>query len=181
MTPILITVHLQMKVQEQQKKDACVKSLHTKQEGLHKKVCALHDSLDAIKGRLYNEKSKRCKVLFDEELKRKRSENKIQDLNNWIFELDKERKVAKANKKAVKQKYSDAVRDAQTCLHKWRQELDKRCDAENKMAGLDKHAKKQHEMYAHLLEDFNEIKTDPKRSMQKKWDDKEAARNHGGG
>jgi hypothetical protein len=95
--------------------------------------------------------------MFDEELKRKWLENEIQELNDWIFvfELDKKRKVAEANKKAVKQKYFDAVRDAQTCLHKWRQELDKRCDAENKMAGLDKHAKKQHEMYAHLLEDFN--------------------------
>ena len=58
MTPILITVHLQMKVQEQQKKDACVKSLHTKQEGLRKKVCALQDSHDAMKGHLYNKKSK---------------------------------------------------------------------------------------------------------------------------
>ena len=31
------------------------------------------------------------------------------------------------------------------------------------------------------LEDFNEIRTDPKRSMQKEWDYEEAARNHGGG
>ena len=115
----------------------------------------MQGSLDAMKGCFYNEKSKRRKVMFDEELKRKRLENEIQDLNDWIFELDKERKVAKANGKAVKQKYFDAVRDAQTRLHKWRQERDKRRDAVNKMAELDKHAKKQHEMYAHLLEDFN--------------------------
>ena len=49
------------------------------------------------------------------------------------------------------------------------------------MAEQDNHAKKQAKMYAHLLEDFNEISKDPKRSMQKEWDDEEAARNHGGG
>ncbi len=43
------------------------------------------------------------------------------------------------------------------------------------MAEQDKHAKKQHEMYAHLLEDFNEITADPKRSMQREWDDEETA------
>ncbi len=170
--------------QEQQKKDACVNSLHTKQDALRTKVCALQDSLDAIKGRLHNEKSKRRKVMFDEELKREelkcKLENEIQELNDWIFELDKERKVAEANKKVVREKYYNAVRDAQYRHHRWHQERDKRRDAENKMAELDKHAKKQEEMYTHLLEDFNEITTDPKRSMQKEWDDEEAARKHGG-
>jgi hypothetical protein len=54
--------------QEQQKKDACVNSLHTKQDALRTKVCALQDSLDAMKGRLHDEKSKHRKVMFDEEL-----------------------------------------------------------------------------------------------------------------
>ena len=160
-----------MQVQEQQKKDACVKSLHTKQDGLRTKLCALQDSLDAMKGRLHDEKSKRRKVMFDEELKCKKLKNEIQDLNDWIFELDEERKVAKANKKVVREKYYDTVRDAQYHLHRWHQEREKHHDAENKMAELDKHAKKQDEMYAHLLEDFNEITSDPKRSMQKEWDD----------
>ena len=117
----------------------------------------------------------------DEELKCKKLKNEIQDLNDWIFELDEERKVAEANKKVVREKYYDTVRDAQYRLHRWHQEREKRHDAENKMAELDKHAKKQDEMYAHLLEDFNEITSDPKRSMQKEWDDEEAAWNHGGG
>jgi hypothetical protein len=134
-----------------------------------------------MNGRLHDEKSKRFKVMFDEELKCKKLKNKIQDLNDWIFELDEERKVAEANKKVVREKYYDTVRDAQYRLHRWHQERQKRRDAENKMAELDKHAKKQDEMYAHLLEDFNEITSDPKRSMQKELDDKEAARNNGGG
>ena len=134
-----------------------------------------------MKGCFYNEKSKRRKVMFDEELKRKRLENEIHDLNDWIFELDEERKVAEANEKEVREKYYDAVKDAQTRLHRWRQEREKRRDAENKMAEQDKHAKKQAKMYAHLLADFNEITTNPKRSMQKEWDDKETAWNHGGG
>ena len=112
LTPILITVHLQMQVQEQQKMDACIKSLHLKQDGLRTKLCKLQDSLDATKGRLHDEKSKRRKVMFDEELKRKRLENEIHDLNDWIFELDEERKVAEANEKKVREKYYDAVRDA---------------------------------------------------------------------
>ena len=72
--------------------DECVKSLHTKQDGLRTKLCALQDSLGAMKRRLHDEKSKHRKVMFDEELKRKWSENEIHDLNNWIFELDKESK-----------------------------------------------------------------------------------------
>jgi hypothetical protein len=93
-----------MQVQEQQKKDTCIKNLNTKQYGLHVKICALQDCLDAMKGRLHNKKSKHCKVMIDEEMKCKRLENKIQELNEWIFELDKERKVAKANGIVVREK-----------------------------------------------------------------------------
>ncbi len=144
------------------------------------KLCALQESLDAMKGCLYDEKSKHCKVMIDEELTRKRLENKIQELNEWIFELDNERNVAKANEKVLREKYFDAVRDAHSRLHKWRQERDKRGDAENKIAEQDIHTKKQHKMYAHLLEGFNETTADPKRSMQKEWDNKEAAQKNGG-
>ena len=55
-----------------------MKSLHTKQDSLRTKLCALQDSLDAMKGCLHDEKSKRRKVMFDEELRRKRLENEIQ-------------------------------------------------------------------------------------------------------
>jgi hypothetical protein len=67
------------------------------------KPSALQYSPDAMKGCLYDEKSKRCKLMFDEESKRKRLENEIQELNEWIFELDEERKVAKANEKALRE------------------------------------------------------------------------------
>ena len=133
-----------------------MKSLHTKQDSLRMKLCALQDSLDAMKGRLHDEKSKCRKVMFDEELKRKRLENEIQDLNDWISELDDERKVAEKNEKLVREKYYNAVRDAQYHHHRWHQERDKRRYAENKMAEQEKHAKKQEEMYSHLLEDFSE-------------------------
>jgi len=71
-----------------------------------------------MKGRLHNEKSKRRKVMFDEESKRKRMQNEIEELNDWIFELDEERKVAEANEKEVREKYYNAVKDAQTRLHR---------------------------------------------------------------
>ena len=53
-------------------------------------------------------------------------------------------------------------------------------EAKNKMAEQDTHAKKQHEMYTHLLEDFNEITADPKSSMQREWDEEETALKNGG-
>ncbi len=72
-------------------------SLQRKQEGLCTKLSALQDSLDAMKGRLHDEKSKHRKVMFDEELKREELirmlEKEIHDLNKLIFELDEERKV----------------------------------------------------------------------------------------
>jgi hypothetical protein len=36
-------------------------------------------------------------------------------------------------------------------------------------------------MYPHLLEEFNKTTADPRRAMQKEWDDKEAAWKNGGG
>ncbi len=89
------------------------------------KLCAFQNSHDAMRGCLHKEKSKHPKVMIDEELKRKRLENEIQELNEWIFELDKERKVVKANKIVVREKYFAAVRDAKSCLHKWHHERDK--------------------------------------------------------
>ena len=68
--------------------DKCVKSLHTKQDGLRTKLCALQDSLGAMKGRHQDEKSKHRKVMFDEELKRKRLENKIQQELNSLEETN---------------------------------------------------------------------------------------------
>ena len=37
--------------------------------------------------------------MFDEDLKCKQLENEIQELNDWIFELDKGKKVTKENEK----------------------------------------------------------------------------------
>jgi hypothetical protein len=77
--------------------DRCIKSLNNTQDHLQMKLCALQDALDTMKGCLNDEKSKRRKVIIDEESKHKRLEDKIQELNEWICELDEERKVAKAN------------------------------------------------------------------------------------
>ncbi len=81
------------------------------------KLCALQDTLDTLERHLYKVKSKQRKVLTDVELKRKRLEDEIQDLNEWIRELDEERKIAEANEQVVKEKYIDAVTLAQTRLH----------------------------------------------------------------
>jgi len=62
--------------------DECVKSFHTKQDGLRTKLCALQDSLGAMKGRLHDEKSNRRKDMLDELLKCKRLENEIQEHNS---------------------------------------------------------------------------------------------------
>ena len=181
-------------LQEQQKKDSCVKSLNSTQDHLQMKLCALQDTLDTMKRRLYEKKSKQRKVLTDEELKQKRLEDEIQDLNEWIRELDEERKIAEANERVVKEKYIDAVTLAQTRLHQWGKERDKRRDAQDKIAEQakeakrhqkkieeqDKAAQKQQEMYAQLLEELKVVSADKIRSMQKEWDDEQAARRHGG-
>ncbi len=107
-------------------------------------------------------------------------EEEFHNLINWIFELDDERKAAEANERDALDKYYNAVSDAQLRLHKWHQERKKRREAEDKSAEKDKSAKKQLEMYAHLLEEFKTATADPKPSMQKEWDNEEAARRHGG-
>jgi hypothetical protein len=139
------------RVQEQQKKDRCIKSLNTIQDHLQMKFCVEQDTLDTLKGCLHDKKSKHCKVMIDEESTCKRLEDEIQELNEWIFELDEERKVAEANGRVVKEKYIAAVRVDQTRLHKWGQEQDKQRDAQDKIAEEAKVAKKQHKMYAQLL------------------------------
>jgi hypothetical protein len=55
--------------------------------------------------------------MIDEELKRKRLEDEIQALNEWILKLDEEREVAEVNERVVKDKYIAAVTLAQTRLH----------------------------------------------------------------
>jgi hypothetical protein len=93
-------------------------------------------------------------------------EDEIQDLNEWILKLDKERKIAEANERVVTEKYIDAVTLAQTRLHQLGKQRDKRHDTQDKIAEQakeakkqqkkidkqDKAAKKQQEMYAQLLE-----------------------------
>ncbi len=125
---------------------------------------------------------------------RKRLEDEIQDLNEWILELDKERKIAEANEQVFKVKYIDAVTLAQIRLHQWGKERDKHPDAQDKIAEQakeakrhqkkieeqDKAAQKQQEMYAQLLEELKVVSADKIRSMQKEWDDEQAARRHGG-
>jgi hypothetical protein len=190
--------HKKSIVKVQQKNDASVKSLNITRDCLWKKLCALEDKLDTMKVhhqveiskrrteidtmkvRHHEEKSKRRTQMRVDKSKRKKLEEEIHDLNNWIFELDNNRKATEANERDALDKYYNAVSDAQSRLHKWHQEREKRCEAEDKSAEKDKSAKKQLEMYAHLLEEFKTATADPKRSMQKEWDNEEAARHHGG-
>jgi hypothetical protein len=169
-------------LQEQQKKDRCVKSFNTTQDHLQMTLCALQDALDMMKGHLIEEKSKQRKIMIDEELKQKRLEDKIQALNEWILDLDKEREVAEANKRVVKEKCIAAVTLAQTRLHKWGKEWDKCCDAQDKIAEQakaakkqqkkideqDKAAKKQPEMHAQSLEELKVVSAGKTCSMQKR-------------
>ncbi len=135
------------------------------------KLSVLQDTLDTMKGRLHNEKFKYRKVMTDEESKCKRLEDKILQLNKWIFELDKERKVTKANEQAVKETYITAVTVTQRRLN----------DAQDKIAEQAKAAKKQQETYAQLLEELKVVSAGIIGCMQKEWDDKQHAHCNGDG
>jgi hypothetical protein len=91
--------HKKSIVKLQQKNDASVKSLIISCDGLRMKLSALEDKLDKVKVRLHEEKSKRCTQVIEDESMRKKLEDKIQGLNEWILELDNERKAAEANEK----------------------------------------------------------------------------------
>ena len=87
--------------------------------------------------------------------------------------------AAEANEQAALGKYYDAVSDAQSHLHKWHNKRGKHRETENKMVDQCKHAKKQHKMYAHLLEELKEVTADPTCSIQREWDEDTAQRNGG--
>ena len=122
--------------------DKCVKSLHTKQDGLRTKLCALQDSLGAMKGRHQDEKSKHRKVMFDEELKRKRLENKIQQELNSLEEtnndLRDELKEALSEKSHATRLTAKAKKLASHQLDKWHIERERGRAAEDKVAHLNK-------------------------------------------
>ena len=102
--------------------DECMKSLHTKQDGLCTKLCALHVSLGAMKGHLHDEKSKHRKVMFDEELKCKRLENEIQELNSLEEtnnDLRDELKEALSKKSHATRLTAKAKKLASHRLEKW--------------------------------------------------------------
>jgi hypothetical protein len=77
-------------------------------------------------------------------------------------------------------KYYTSESVVQLRLHKWHKEREKRYETENKIAEIDKSAKKQQRMYAHLMEEFKVAMADPKGTMQKEWDEEQAAHRNGG-
>ncbi len=146
-------------VKLQQKNDASVRSLIISCDGLWMKLSTLEDKLVKLKERLHEEKSKRRAQVTVDESKRKKLEDEIDDLNEWLLELDDERKAAKANEKKALEKYYDSVSVAQLSLHKWHKERNKWREIEDKIAEKDKSADKQRKMYAHLMDEFNKAAT----------------------
>jgi hypothetical protein len=55
-----------------------------------------------MKGSLDKERSKRQKLMTNEESKQKALENEIQKLNEWVFELDNERLVAEKDRNVAR-------------------------------------------------------------------------------
>ena len=119
--------------------DECVKSFHTKQDGLCTKLCALQDSLGAVKGRLHDEKSNRRKVMLDELLKCKWLENKKQELNS-LEETNNdcrdELKEALSKKSRATRLTAKAKKLASHGLEKWHIERERRHSAEGKVANI---------------------------------------------
>ena len=164
--------------------DGCMKSLHTKQDGLRTKLCAFQDSLGVMKGRLHDEKSKRRKVMFDEELKCKRLENEIQQELNSLEEtnndLRDELKEALSKKSCATRLTAKAKKLASHRLKKWHIESERRCSAEDEVAHLNKSAMHMNNIikeYRMVIEQSQKSK----RRLKKEWANDEAAAAHGGG
>jgi len=85
----------------------------------------LESALEKTKVSLYEEKARHRHQLTEEELRRKKLEEEIHDLDAWILELDNERKTAETETRKVT-KNSFAQRKSRTvnfknCARKLRQ------------------------------------------------------------
>jgi hypothetical protein len=95
-------------------------------------------------------------------------QNKIEELNDWVFELDNERNSALDNQRTAEKKYACAKNDAYLRLQKFREERLSRNELEEDLLCVKKTLRKTEqelEMAKLLMENSHKAK----RRMKKKW------------
>jgi hypothetical protein len=108
-------------------------------------------------------------------------ENHVEELNEWVFEVDNERKAAEVNERRAEKKYIQAKNSAYGRLHKLRKEIESRKAKEAELDSMKTalcQTKHELEVAKALLDSFHETRC----RMKKEWDENvaDAKRTKGG-
>ena len=75
---------------------------------------------------------------MQEESKHKALENHVEELNEWVFKVDNERKAAEVNERRAEKKYIQAKNLAYRQLQKLRNKIESRKAKEDELASMTK-------------------------------------------
>ena len=155
------------------KMDALNNIFDKKKDEWQTKINQLECALEKTKDSLHEEKARRCHKLTEEESRRRKLEEEIHELNDWIFELDNKRKAAEAATKIATKKFICAKEELYGQLQNLRKETQSRRAKEDKLTSTSKAlcpSAKELEIMKSLLETPQETKC----QMKKEWDDIDA-------
>jgi hypothetical protein len=155
------------------KMDASNNIFDKKKDEWQTKINQLERALEKTEDSLHEEKAKCCHKLTEEESRRRKLEEEIHELNEWIFELDNKRKAAEAATKIATTKFIRTKEESYGRLQKLRKETQSRRAKEDKSTSTSKAlccSAKELEIMKSLLETPQETK----RWMKKEWDDIDA-------
>jgi hypothetical protein len=99
LSPVLLQLQLMKRM------DTLNNTCDKNKDKCQKMFCELESAREKTKVSLYKEKARHHHQLTEEELRRKKLEEEMHDLNAWILEFDNERKTAEAEMKKVTKKF----------------------------------------------------------------------------
>jgi hypothetical protein len=141
----------------------------------------LEEELSAANDRVYNQKIKHRdivqKQIDNATLNQQRLQNYIDSLEESNEELSRELQLALSGKRASERQTAKARKIAADRLQKWHDERNKRKEAQDLAAKVEKAARDAEK----LILEYKETTQDTRRQMQKEWADEDAAARRGGG
>ncbi len=153
--------------------DASNNIFDKKKDEWQTKINQLEHALEKTKDSLHEEKAMHHRQLTEEESRRRKLEEEIHELNDWIFELDNKRKAAEAATKIATKKFICSKEESYGRLQKLRKETQSRRAKEDELTITSKalcHSAKELEITKSLLETPQETK----RWIKNEWDDIDA-------
>ena len=151
-----------------------------KEKSYNAKQAEWQKNKQQLEDKLYEHKSKRRKEISEESSKHKELEREIHELNEWVLELDEERKKACVKERQATKKLQRSNALAHGRLLKLRQEGQTRRDTEDELVGVAKElhrTKEELQIASTLLESSSETK----RHMKKEWEDSGSGKRTRGG